>query len=165
MARYVLLLLGALLIWLHHSWGGPSERAEDFDRLRADGVRTPGVVTEIDEREVTQRRRRSTTTRTEYCPVVRYVERLDGQRVARTFTEYDACQGWEVGDEVTVLTDPEDPGVRHIDSDAVRDSLAGAERTHTWSAWLGYGLVVAAGLTIVLGWRGRLRRRRARRTA
>ncbi|TYL46231.1 DUF3592 domain-containing protein [Nocardioides sp. BGMRC 2183] len=166
MARYTLLVLGVLLVWLSHAWGGPSESAADFDRLRTEGESSAGRVTEINEREVTQRRRRGgSTTTTVHCPVVAYRAEIDGVRSRQSFTEYGACEGWSVGDEVTVIWDPAQPYDAHIDSDVVRKSLAGDERSFRWGQWLGYGLVALTVPTILIGWWQRMQRRRSRGAA
>ncbi|WP_181407586.1 DUF3592 domain-containing protein [Nocardioides sambongensis] len=162
MARYTLLVLGVLLVWLSHTWGGPSESVEDFDRLRADGERSAGKVVEIREREVTHRRRRGRTwTETVHCPVVAYRARVDGVATRQRFVEYDACDGWAVGDEVTVLWDPAAPYEAHLDDDTVRDALAGDERSFRLGQWLGYGLVVVTVPVILLGWWRRIQRSRS----
>ncbi len=159
MARYVLLVLGALLIWITDLMGAPSDTAEKFDRVRAEGERAPAVVTRIDEREVTQRRRRGSSTRTVFCPEVTY---RDGGR-ERSFVEYDDCDRWEVGDETTVVWDPDEPYNAHLDTDRVRDALAGDERSYSWGRWGGLFLVVSCSIVILLGWYRRIRRRLGRR--
>ncbi|MBM9460969.1 hypothetical protein JK386_13790 [Nocardioides sp. zg-536] len=158
MARYFLFVIGILLIWLTGLSGAPVEDAEDFDRLRADGVRSKGVVTEIREREVTERSRRSSTTRTVYCPDVRYT--LDG--VEQSLVELEDCDGWEVGDEVTVLSDPKGELLTHLDTDDVRSSLAEDRRSFNLGQWVGWISLVSSSIVIVLGWRSRLLARRSR---
>ena len=167
MARYFLLALGLLLIWLTNAWGGPSEGAADYDELRAEGERSAGTIVRLQEREVTQRGRRGRTrTYLEHCPEVRYRETVGDQEFRTSFIEYDACDReddddadrWSVGDEVTVLWN--DDGARHINSDAVRGSLASDERSHSSAKWIGYGAVALTVPLILWGWYRRVAGRR-----
>ncbi len=108
----------------------------------------PAKVTEIRDIERTTRsggrRSRHTKTYTADCPYVTY--KLKGQKYS--FVEYDDCDRLQVGDEVTVLVNPDDPYEARLASTKVEKAAKSSTRT-TWvlaGAGVVFGLFSALGL-------------------
>lgn len=153
------LLFAALLFYVAFGMGSGEDKADRLDELRSSGEEVTGTVSEMREVERTRRtggrRSRRTQQYTENCPRITFT--LRGQQ--HSFVEYDDCERLEVGDEVTVWVDPDDPYNARLNSAEVRDQAKSTKRTTWWLA--GAGVVFTLGS--LLGLAGRVRNFPARR--
>lgn len=154
------LLFAGLLFYAAFAFGPDESKADRLESLRSSGEQRPGTVTALREVERTRRtggrRSRRSEEYTVTCPEVTF--RLRGTK--HTFVEYDDCDRLAVGDEVTVLVDPESPYEARLDSAEV-DNAADSSRRTTWIL-AGGGVLFAVGSLIGLALRiSRFRARRA----
>lgn len=140
------LLFGVLLIWM--STAQDTSHDDRAHELHRDGARSTGTVVELSEQERTRhsggRRNRSSTTSTVQCPRISF----SAAGTEHAFVEHDDCDRLEVGDEVSVMYDPEDPYGARLDSEAVLAERDGARVLSWWLVGLGslFTVVSAVGL-------------------
>jgi len=149
--------LGGIL----HADGVDSLRYDD--RLRATGVETVGKVVEV-ERYTSHTRRGTGTTR--YTPIT--VQTVEGREYRTRLDVYEiSTRGYyEVGDEIPVIYDPQNPDMAGVGNDDFRPIFERNEREGKNWALLGLALLIPGiplGLIQLLRyWRRRWRTRKDR---